>query len=248
MPKVLIVEDDVRLARVIDDWLTGESYAVDHVVSGPAALEKLKAVQYDVLILDWQVPGLTGLEVCKEYRANGGAGVVLMLTGKKEIANKEEGLDSGADDYVTKPFHMRELSARLRALMRRSREIKTNVIKIGDLELDSVSHVVTKADKELQLMPREYALLEFFMRNPGKVFSADNILDKVWSNYSEASPDTVRVHITKLRSKIDIEGQESLIKTLHRVGYKFEKPAGMGETDAAPEDPNAPVGDLPDDA
>lgn len=226
MPKVLIVEDDDRLARVIDDWLTGENYAVDHVSSGPAALERLSSTQYDVLILDWQVPGLTGLEVCKEYRANGGTGVVLMLTGKKEVANKEEGLDSGADDYVTKPFHMRELSARLRALMRRSREIKTNVIKIGDLVLDSVSHRVTKGDKELQLMPREYALLEFFMRNPGKVFSSDAILDKVWSNYSEASPDTVRVHITKLRSKIDSEGQESLIKTLHRVGYKLEKPAG----------------------
>ena len=224
MPKVLIVEDDVRLASVIDDWLTSESYAVDHVTSGPAAMERLKTAQYDVLILDWQVPGMTGLEVCKEYRASGGAGVVLMLTGKKEISNKEEGLDSGADDYVTKPFHMRELSARLRALMRRSREIKTNVIRIGDIELDSISHVVTKGEKELQLMPREYALLEFFMRNPGKVFSADNILDKVWSNYSEASPDTVRVHITKLRSKIDTEGQESLIKTLHRVGYKFEKP------------------------
>ncbi len=235
MPKVLIVEDDVRLARVIDDWLTGESYAVEHVASGPAAMERLKSTQYDVLILDWQVPGMTGLEVCKEYRANGGAGVVLMLTGKKEIANKEEGLDSGADDYVTKPFHMRELSARLRALMRRSREIKTNVIKIGDLELDSVSHVVTKGDKQLSLMPREYALLEFFMRNPGKVFSADTILDKVWSNYSEASPDTVRVHITKLRSKIDTDGEESLIKTLHRVGYKFEKPGGSSEGTAQSE-------------
>lgn len=233
MPKVLIVEDDVRLARVIDDWLTGESYAVDHVASGPAAMERLKSTEYDVLILDWQVPGMTGLEVCKEYRANGGAGVVLMLTGKKEIANKEEGLDSGADDYVTKPFHMRELSARLRALMRRSREIKTNVIKIGDLELDSVSHVVTKGDKQLSLMPREYALLEFFMRNPGKVFSADTILDKVWSNYSEASPDTVRVHITKLRSKIDTDGEDSLIKTLHRVGYKFEKPGAAKESEAS---------------
>lgn len=244
MPKVLIVEDDVRLARVIDDWLTGESYAVDHVTSGPAALERLTSTQYDVLILDWQVPGLTGLEVCKEYRASGGTGVVLMLTGKKEISNKEEGLDSGADDYVTKPFHMRELSARLRALMRRSREIKTNVIKIGDLVLDSVSHRVTKGEKELQLMPREYALLEFFMRNPGKVFSADTILDKVWSNYSEASPDTVRVHITKLRSKIDSDGQESLIKTLHRVGYKFEKPAGSSDPENAEEVDQEPVGDL----
>ena len=244
MPKVLIVEDDVRLARVIDDWLTGESYAVDHVTSGPAALERLTSTQYDVLILDWQVPGLTGLEVCKEYRANGGTGVVLMLTGKKEVANKEEGLDSGADDYVTKPFHMRELSARLRALMRRSREIKTNVIKIGNLVLDSVSHRVTKSDKELQLMPREYALLEFFMRNPGKVFSADTILDKVWSNYSEASPDTVRVHITKLRSKIDTDGQDSLIKTLHRVGYKFERPAGSNEHESAEGADQEPVGDL----
>lgn len=244
MPKVLIVEDDVRLARVIDDWLTGESYAVDHVTSGPAALERLTSNQYDVLILDWQVPGLTGLEVCKEYRANGGTGVVLMLTGKKEVSNKEEGLDSGADDYVTKPFHMRELSARLRALMRRSREIKTNVIKIGDLVLDSVSHRVTKGEKELQLMPREYALLEFFMRNPGKVFSADTILDKVWSNYSEASPDTVRVHITKLRSKIDTDGQDSLIKTLHRVGYKFEKPVGATELESSEETEQEPVGDL----
>lgn len=224
MARVLVVEDDLRLARVIEDWLAAEDHSVELVASGPAALERLSLNEYDILILDWALPGLTGLDVCKQYRSSGGTAAILILTGKQEIERKEEGLDAGADDYLTKPFHMRELSARMRALLRRSRQIRQTVIQIGDLVLDAVRKKVTKAGRELRLMPREYALLEFFMQHPNEVFSSDTILDKVWSESSDAAPDTVRVHITKLRSKIDSDGAPSLIKTLHRQGYKLEPP------------------------
>lgn len=225
MARVLVIEDDVRLARVIGDWLEAEEHVVEIATSGPAALDRLAGGTYDFLILDWGLPGLSGLDVCKDYRSKGGTAAILILTGKKEIENKEEGLDAGADDYLTKPFHMRELSARMRALLRRSREIKQTVIQIGDLILDSVSKRVTRDGREIQLMPKEYALLEFFMQHPNEVFNSDTILDRVWSTDSDAAPDTVRVHITKLRSKIDKEGSPSLIRTLHRQGYKLEPPA-----------------------
>jgi DNA-binding response OmpR family regulator len=173
------------------------------------------------------MPGKTGVEICKEYRANGGIGVVIMLTGKTNISDKEEGLDAGADDYLTKPFHPRELSARLRALLRRPRAMKAEVFQAGDIVLEPKSCRVTKGGKEILLLPKEFALLEFLMRNPNEVFSADALLNKVWSKESENSPDTVRVHITKIRSKIDSPDQESLIKTVHRVGYKLHAPEAV---------------------
>ena len=224
MTRVLLVDDDERLAGVVDDWLTGESYAVEYANNGLEGWERAKANTHEVLILDWNMPGKTGVELCKQYRSNGGIGIVIMLTGKTNITDKEEGLDSGADDYLTKPFHPRELSARLRALLRRPRNLKAEVLRAGEIVLEPKSCRVTKSGAEISLLPKEFALLEFFMRNPNEVFSADELLNKVWSKESENSPDTVRVHITKLRSKIDIPPQESLIRTVHRVGYKLHLP------------------------
>ena len=225
MAKILLVEDDPEVCEVVTDWLVDEHYTVDVVNNGVEAIERLRFDKYDVLIFDWQLPDLTGIEICKKFRSKGGNTPVLMLTGKSEITDKETGLDAGADDYLTKPFHPRELSARVRALLRRSGDLKQNVLTCGDLELDPQGFKVTKGGKEVALLPKEFALLEFFLRHPNQVFSPEALLDRVWSAESEASPDTIRVHITKLRGKIDNEGQPSMIKTIHRQGYKWEVPS-----------------------
>lgn len=225
MSKILLVEDDKEVCDVVSDWLIDEHYTVDVVNSGSEAIERLRFDKYDVLIFDWQLPDLSGIEVCKRFRSKGGITPVLMLTGKGEIEDKEVGLDAGADDYLTKPFHPRELSARVRALLRRSGELKMNVLTCGDIVLDPQGFKVTKDGKDVSLLPKEFALLEFFLRHPNQVFSPEALLDRVWSAESEASPDTIRVHITKLRGKIDTDGQPSIIKTLHRQGYKLEPPA-----------------------
>jgi len=224
MTRVLLVDDDEKMARVVEDWLAGESYDVQLVTTGSEGWELAKANIHDVLILDWNLPELSGVDICRKYRHHGGTGLVMLLTGKSTVGDKEEGLDAGADDYLTKPFHPRELSARLRALLRRPRGKQSDALRAGDLVLEPKSARITKAGKEINLLPKEFALLEFLMRHPNEVFSSDVLLDKVWSKESENSPDTVRVHITKIRSKIDTEGRPSLIRTIHRVGYKLEPP------------------------
>lgn len=224
MTKVLVVEDDEEIALSVRDWLTMEQYVVDVVHDGAEGLDRLKHYHYEIAVLDVNLPGMNGMDVCAAYRKQGGKAYVLMLTAEGGIQDREKGLDLGADDYLTKPFHPRELSARLRALMRRASRVAqaTGVIKIGDVELDPHRRVVSKAGKEVHLLPKEFALLEFFMRNPGQVFSQEALLDRVWSSESEVAPDTVRVHIRKLRSKLDSDDGDSLIRTVHREGYCLE--------------------------
>lgn len=224
MAKVLIVEDDKQLSALIVDWLNGEKYATEAVYKGSDGLERLQFYKYDVVILDWDLPGLSGVEVCRRYRDEGGTTPILMLTGKNEITEKAEGLDSGADDYLTKPFDVVELSARLRALLRRSGSVNKTVLTAGNLSLDPVSRKVTLNDKEVDLQPKEYSLLEFLMRHPNQPFNAEAIMDRVWTASSDAAPDTVRLHVMRLRNKIDEPGKESLIRTLHRVGYMLVPP------------------------
>lgn len=224
MAKVLIVEDDKHLSGLVVDWLTAEKYATEAVYKGTDGLERLKFYKYDVVILDWEMPGMTGPEVCKQFRDDGGTTPILMLTGKREIEEKAEGLDSGADDYLTKPFDMKELSARLRALLRRSSTINKTLLKAGNLSLDPVSRKVLLFDKEVDLQPKEYSLLEFLLRHPNQPFNAEAIMDRVWTANSDAAPDTVRLHVMRLRNKIDEPGKESIIRTLHRVGYMLVPP------------------------
>lgn len=163
---------------------------------------------------------MSGPEICSQFRQQGGQTPILMLTGKKELEDKTAGLDAGADDYLTKPFHMQELSARLRALLRRgAAAVSRTVLTAGHVMLDPATRKVTTQGKEVALQPREYALLEFLLRHPNQPFSAEAILDRVWSSESDASPDTVRLQIMRLRHKIDIDGKESMVRTIHRVGY-----------------------------
>lgn len=224
MAKILIVEDDRQLSGLIVDWLTGEGHLPEPVYKGKDGLERLQFYKYDAVILDWELPELSGPEICQTYRNSGGETPILMLTGKREIEEKEEGLDSGADDYLTKPFHLKELSARLRALLRRPAAVNKTVLTAGDITLSPSSRQVCKGNEELSLQPKEFALLEFLMRHPNQPFSSEAILDRVWASESDAAPDTVRIQIMRLRHKIDVPGKESMIRTVHRVGYMLVPP------------------------
>lgn len=220
MAKILIVEDDLDVAGMIEDWLVHqEKHVVEKVATGSDAADRLKFYHYDLIVLDWELPDLSGIEILKRYRSADGMVPILMLTGKSAIDEKELGLDSGADDYLTKPFEGKELSARIRALLRRSSGRATNTLKAQDVLLDPVSRAVTKAGQPIELLPKEFALLEFFLRHPDEVFSLEALLDRVWKSESDSSPDTVRTTIQRLRKKIDREGEPSLIGTIHRVGY-----------------------------
>lgn len=210
---------------MVRDWLENERYTVEEAHTGPEALDFLKLYEYDLVILDWMLPQTSGVEVMKAYRAAGGRSPILMLTGKRAIMEKEFGLDAGADDYLTKPFDMRELSARIRALLRRSPAVRHTVLRCGNVSLDSANCSVARDGVELKLLPTEYSLLEFLMRNQGCVFSTAALLEHVWKSDSEATDVAVRTYITRLRKKIDTDGAPSLITTVHGLGYKLEAPA-----------------------
>jgi DNA-binding response OmpR family regulator len=222
MAKVLFVEDDSDLAGRVEKWLVHEQHTVELVFDGKEAADRMRLYKYDVVVLDWGLPSMSGLEICKEYRAAGGTTPVLMLTGKDQIADKEEGLDSGADDYLTKPFHLKELSARLRALLRRPQATVATILKLGSIELDPKNHRVTNNGEVLDLLPKEFALLEFFMKYPNEVFSPEALMDRVWSSESDSSPNTVYTYIKTLRKKISPDAPVSIIKTVHGKGYKVE--------------------------
>jgi len=222
MAKILIVEDDPDIATVLEQWLSFERHNIEIVDNGKTALEYLRGLTYDLVILDRGLPEVGGLEICQKYRSWGGSAPILMLTARAEIADKAAGLDAGADDYLTKPFHPQELSARVRALLRRPAVSTGNVRKVGNIVLDPATYRVARSGKEIELLPLEFALLEFFMRYPNQVFSAEALLDRVWPPGSESSPDAVRTVIKTLRKKIDGEGEPSMIKNVHGVGYRLE--------------------------
>lgn len=223
MQKILLVEDDRELALVVGEWLISENYAVDTVHEGKSGYAYLSEGHYDLAILDWSLPGLTGVEILQKYRANHGGTPVLMLTGKNEIAEKEQALDAGADDYLTKPFAMRELSARLRALSRRSLKMAEESLKVGKIEIDPRKHKVKKDGKEVHLLPKDFALLEFLMRHPDEVFSSESLLQRVWNFDHEVTTDALRTSIKRLRKMFDDSENEddSFIESVRRVGYRL---------------------------
>lgn len=222
MAKILLVEDDADVAEMIEDCLKREHHLVEWANNGGDALHRLKSYVYDIVVLDINLPNMSGLEVLKEFRGRGGSTPVLMLTGKNTVADKELGLDTGADDYLTKPFDGRELSARIRALLRRIGVIPSNKLSVRNLVLDPVTYKVTRDQNVIELLPREFSLLEFFMRHPDQVFSVEALLDRVWTADKEASADAVRMCIQRLRKKLDRDNESSFIKTVHRVGYVLE--------------------------
>jgi DNA-binding response OmpR family regulator len=224
MAKILLVEDDTGLCRMVKDWLTLEHHNLEIANDGKDGLEKLRFYKYDLVILDWTLPEMTGIEVLKEIRRLGLSTPVIMLTGRNTVPDKEVGFDAGADDYLTKPFHMKELSARLRALLRRPAAMVDEVLDFGDLRVDRGTYKVTKGGAEVKLLPTEYALLEFLMRHPNQVFTQEALLNRVWSSESDATANALTTCIKRLRKKIDSQDQESIIKTVYGVGYKLEVP------------------------
>ncbi len=222
LSKILLVEDDVTFAPDLIKWLVHEGHVVDHVVTGTEALEWLSTYTYDCVILDLNLPDTDGIAICRLYRHSGGSAPLLFLTGQNQSEVKEIGLDSGADDYMVKPPDLRELSARVRALLRRAGGTASNVLRVGQLVLLPASRKVTRKGKEIELTALEYSVLEFFVRNKGIVFSPEELLDRVWHSDSSSSPHTVRVCITRLRGKVFDEESECSIKTIYGAGYIFE--------------------------
>jgi DNA-binding response OmpR family regulator len=219
MAKILVVEDEADLADSLRDWLILEGHRVEVSNDGKQALEMLSQSEYDVIVLDLMLPGIDGLQVCRQYRTSGGGSRILMLTAKTTVNDKEEGLDCGADDYIGKPYDLKEVSARVRALMRRSISVVGTSLSLGDLVLDPTLHTASRASIPLQLLPQEFALLEFLMRNPNRIFNAESLIRRVW--HGNSSVDTVRTHIKTLRKKVDTPDLPPVIKTIHGVGYSL---------------------------
>lgn len=221
MAKILVIEDDEKLSKQLVEILELEHHRVETCGDGNDALERLLFFEFDLIIVDWGLPGLTGVEVVQGFRSKGGKTPVLMLTGRDSLNDKTTGLDTGADDYLTKPYHLEELLARVKALLRRNAGNYYPVLKAGGIELNPSTHRVLKDSKEIKLQPKEFALLEFLLKNPGDVFSIEALQSRIWESDSDASPETVRVCITRLRSKIDSAGEPSVIRTVPRVGYQL---------------------------
>jgi len=176
---------------------------------------------YDAIILDWELPGKSGFEIIKIFREKKGVTPIIMLTAKGTVAEKEMGLDAGADDYLAKPFSLAELSARLRALLRRAPAMHSSLLCVGDISLDPVKHRVMRGTKEIHLNPRDFALLEFLMRHPDEIFSSSALLQRVWQSESDISSDSLRTSIKRLRQQIDDGNDQSMIENVPKVGYRL---------------------------
>ncbi len=216
---LLIVEDDERLAGLLRKGLRGEGHVVDHVADGRQGLEYAEGDAYDAIILDLTLPGMDGLEVARRLRENGSTTPLLMLTARNALHQRLEGFNAGADDFLGKPFAFAELLARLRAITRRGGMLEEDKLVVADLVLDRVSHLVTRGGRELNLAPREYALLEYLMRNPGRVRSRTMILERVWDYGYEAFTNVVDAAILRLRKEVDQGFETQLIQTVRGVGY-----------------------------
>lgn len=220
MAKILVVDDDTALADMMSAWLRNSRYIVDVVYDGRDAGQMLGSFGYDLLILDWELPGQDGIEICTTYRATGGLSPILFLTGRGDLQSKVQGLDAGADDYLPKPFEFVELLARVNALLRRNPAAPVVVLTAGDLCLELSSHEVMFAGEKVALTAKEFVVLEFLMRNADQSFSSRSILESVWPSNADVSEDTVRSTIRHLRKKLVREGIATPIETAGK-GYKL---------------------------
>lgn len=223
--KVLLIEDEYKISRAVKQGLEQERGVVEVYHDGPSGLAAAQGDEYDVIILDRMLPGgMDGVAICEELRKQGNHTPILMLTAKTMIRDRVAGLNAGADDYLGKPFSFEELLARVRALMRRPQDTVANELKVGDLSLDTVTYVVKRESQTIDLTQTEFSLLEYLMRNHGRVLSKTNIINHVWDFDSDVLPNTVEAYIGYLRNKIDrpFKGKPELIRTVRGFGYKVE--------------------------
>lgn len=221
---ILLVEDDMRLGKLIVHMLEKKSdYKVAWLTTGEEVENYVMSYHYDIIIIDWMIPVISGVEVCRNLRKNGYTGAVIMVTAKDEIKSRVEGLDAGADDYLVKPFEFEELFARIRALSRRSlTPIHVELITIKDLIIDRTNYTVKYKEKESRLTPREFQLLDLLVQNKGQVLTREIILNRIWGYNSDITNNAIDASIKLLRKKIDIPNEKTLIQSIRGVGYKFE--------------------------
>jgi two-component system phosphate regulon response regulator PhoB len=228
IPYVLVVEDEDALATLLDYNLAKEGFRVERAADGEEALLKVEEETPDLVILDWMLPKVTGVEVCRQLRMRPSTKrtPVLMLTARSEEADKVRGLDTGADDYVVKPFAMTELTARIRALLRRARpELVDERLEYADIVLDRASRRVTRSGRNVHLGPTEFRLLDVFMQRPGRVFSRERLLDAVWGPNTYVELRTVDVHVGRLRKALKVDGSDDPIRTVRSAGYSLDQEA-----------------------
>ncbi len=221
--RLLVVEDDVKLVRALQRGLQREGYVVDLAGTGDEAIAQASAYDYDAVILDVMLPGKDGFAVCRELRRNEQWVPVLMLTARDHVKDRIRGLDAGADDYLVKPFDFGEMLARLRALTRRGPSERPAVVEVADLRIDPASHVVTRAGREVDLTPREFALLLFLARRAGEVVPRTELLEHVWDESEDGSTNVVDVYVGYLRKKLERPfRRRQLIRTVRGVGFMVE--------------------------
>ncbi len=220
--RVLVVEDSVKTASLIKRGLEEEGYAVDIAINGGEALSMAAAYPTDAIILDVMLPGEDGFEVCRKLREAGTWSPILMLTALDAVHDRVRGLDVGADDYLTKPFAFTELTARLRALLRRGPEQRPAVLQVGDLSLDPSTRVVRRGDTAIDLTAKEFALLEFFLRHPGEVLTRMRLIEHVWDFAYDGGSNVVDVYVKYLREKVDRPFGANSIRTVRGAGYRLE--------------------------
>lgn len=219
--RILVVEDEMAIATFVEQGLTEAGYAVDLAKDGAEALHWVTIAPYDVIVLDVMLPDIGGLAVCAELRHRGLRSPILMLTARDAVEDRVAGLDSGADDYLVKPFAFAELLARVRALLRREPALKGAVLQLADLTLDTISHEVRRGDRVITLTSKEYSLLEFMMRHPNQILTRTAIADHIWNYAFDNLTNVIDVHIYTLRRKIDDPFDVKLIQTVRGLGYRL---------------------------
>jgi len=219
--RLLVVEDDEDLAAALVAGLGRAGYAVDHAATGADALEKARLTDYDLLVLDVNLPDTTGFAVCRELRGRGTSARILLLTARGGLTDRIRGLDEGADDYLVKPFALGELLARIRALLRRDTGVASSVLELGELVLDDARNTVTRGARELRLTRKEFAVLRYLMVRPDHVISAEELLDHVWDEHADPFTQTVRVTVGTLRRKLTVDEEPPLLETVIGRGYRL---------------------------
>jgi len=226
--RVLLVEDESKLAHVIEKGLEEESFTVETVRDGEQALERARQTVYDLIILDVMLPGIDGLAVCRELRAGGNLTPILILSARGMVEDRVRGLEVGADDYLTKPFAFSELSARIRAILRRRQPADLLLLRVGDLTLDPISRVVKRGHRRVDLSQKEYALLEYLMRHAGQVVTRAMIAERVWDFDFDRLTNVIDVYVNHLRNKIENGPEPRLIHAVRGSGYVMRNPDETG--------------------